>query len=177
MSPAGEARNLTAALPAAPAELVRCTRANEMIGLADGALSTLDVATGNIRPLINTGNARVATLVWPDSEARLAASVSSMIVSVREEATESLLRIDLSSPRAEASAFPRASKSATLAGYHPDQNLAVFAAPQDPDGSYLWTGKGGSPNFTRRIALNEHLAGIAGGEPMVIEYRSADGQD
>jgi dipeptidyl aminopeptidase/acylaminoacyl peptidase len=171
-----EPRNLTADLPAVPVQLVRTRRGHEMIGLADGVLWTFDLATGRTRPLIETAPPRVSALVWPGPEARLTASLSSMIVRVHEGDVDSLLRIELSSSGAEVSRFPEPAKSAMLAGYHPGRNLAVFARPEDPNGSFVWTGGRGSPSFAQRIALNEQLAGIEGGEPMLIDYRSTDGR-
>jgi len=171
-----EPRNLTADLPAVPAQLVRTRRANEMIGLAAGALWTFDLSTGSHRPLVDAAEPSASAIVWPAPEERVTSSLSSMIVRVREGAAEPLVRLDLSTPRAVVAKFPEPAKGTTLVGYHPGRNLAVFAAPEDPDGSFIWTGTGGNENFARRIALNLQMAGIEGGEPIIIDYRSTDGQ-
>ncbi len=171
-----EPRNLTAALPVVPAQLVRMRRSNEVIGLADGKLWTFDLTTGRHQPLVEAGTS-VSAIVWPAAEDIATSSLSSMIVRVREADDEFLLRVDLSTLRAEVSKFVQPAKSSTLAGYHPERNLAVFAAPQDPNGSFLWTRTAKRPDFAQRIALNLQLAGIEGGEPMLIDYRTTDGQE
>lgn len=85
-----------------------------------------------------------------------------MIVRAREVDRDIPLRLDLSSSGAEVSKFPQPAKSTTLAGYHRGRKLAVFTAPRDPDGAFLWTSADGSADFVQRIALNLQLAGIAG---------------
>lgn len=64
-----------------------------------------------------------------------------------------------------------------MAAYDRSRNLTAFTAPNDPEGTFLWTGTGGSMSFVRRLALNEQLAGIAGGDQQLIDYRSTEGQE
>jgi dipeptidyl aminopeptidase/acylaminoacyl peptidase len=171
------ARKLTDGLAAVPAELVRIARSNEMIGIADGKLWSFDLTNGRHRPLTEALGPRVSAFVWPRDDERIAAPAASVIVRLREGDSSSLARIDLSTPGAEILSLPQPPESTALVEYHPGRNLAVFTAPQHPYGSFLWTARGGSHDFTRRIVLNEQVAGIAEAERMLIEYRSADGED
>jgi dipeptidyl aminopeptidase/acylaminoacyl peptidase len=172
-----EPRNLTRALTTVPTLLMRTHDANEMIGLADGQLWGFDVTTGSHRPLLDAGHPPVNALTWPAAEERVMATHTSLIVRIRERDADSLLRVDLSPSGSKILPFPQPPKATTFAGYNLERNLAVFSAPQDPQGTFLWTGAGGSSDFARRIALNEQLAGIAGGERLIISYRSTDGQE
>jgi dipeptidyl aminopeptidase/acylaminoacyl peptidase len=173
---AGDPRNITDGLTTVPSELVATHREHQMIAIADGALWSFDLANGARRRLVESDSMQVEAFAWPHAEDRLAAAASSMIVRVREHDSDSLARIDLTTSAATLTNFPEPPKATTLAGYHPGRNLVVFAAPQDPDGTFLWTGAGGGSNFSGRIALNQQLAGIAGAERLLVDYRSTDGQ-
>jgi dipeptidyl aminopeptidase/acylaminoacyl peptidase len=170
-----EPRNITGAMPSAPSQLVRTPSGHEAIGLADGALWHFNFKQRNART-VEAGSAVFESVVWPAEEERAAAPVQSIIVRVRENGVTALRRVDLAAG-SHVSSFAQPPRSTALAAYHPGQNLAVFTAPRHPDGTFLWTGRGGTSDFVERLALNQQLAGIAGGEPLLIDYRSTTGEE
>lgn len=173
--PPGTPRNLTGAQTVAPAELVRTRAPDEMVGLAGGAMWSLNVSSGAHRRLTDPGRYSVTGFAWPTAAGRATTALASAIVRIRAGSSDSLVRLDL--PGGGMSSFPRPAKATAVAAYHPEQNLAVFTAPQDPDGTFLWTGAGRKDGFAERIALNRQLAAISGGELQLIDYRSLDGRD
>jgi dipeptidyl aminopeptidase/acylaminoacyl peptidase len=175
VSSASEPRNLTGPLNAVPGELMRTRNPNEVIGLVDGALWSFDTMTGSHRT-IDAGGRSLGGLLWPEPETRVTDPVTTMIARARDSNSDALLRIDLSQSGATTT-FPQPPRATTVAGFDPVRNFVVFTAPQDPDGTFLWTGAAGTSDFAKRIALNEQLAGIAGAERTLIDYRSTDGQE
>lgn len=176
-SPSGEPRNVTGALSAAPAELLRTSSANEMLGLADGAVWRFDLGRRSHSKLSQTAAVQVSSLVWPAEEQRLNSPVSSLIVRALQSDASSLLRISVSASGADVSPVPHPPQSMALAAYHPTRNVVLFVAPQHQDGSFVWSVTAGSSQFAQRIALNQHLADVAPAEQVLIDYRSLDGKD
>lgn len=162
---------------AVPAEVIASTRPAEVIGVADGELWSLDLANGSRQNLTEKLVARISAVVWPRQDQRHGTAVSSVIVRATDAGTNSFVQVDLSPSGVRLSTVAQPPDATSLAAYHPERQLAVFAAPQHPQGSFLWTARGQGSDYVRRIALNDHLAGIADPQRTLIQYRSANGED
>jgi dipeptidyl aminopeptidase/acylaminoacyl peptidase len=173
VSAQGELRNLTTGLAAVPAALMRTDMANELLGFVDGAVQRFDAATGDHRALDVQGH-RLMSVLWPSAEERATGAVTSLIA--RTEEADHVVRLDVSGPVVIGS-FSLPSRATTIAAYDRNRNIVVVTAPNDPDGTFLWTGSGVTTTFVQRLALNEQLAGIAAGDTRLIEYRSNAGQE
>lgn len=169
--PQGDPRNLTSALTTTPVALMRTESANELIGLVDATLWRLDAATGESRA-IDTGGNRLRSVLWPSAEDRATGAVASIMA---RSADGSVVRIDLSGAT-NVTTIPLPTQATRIAAYDRQRSFIVASAPDDPGGTFLWTRRGDTTNFVRRLALNEQLAGIAGSDPRIIDYRSTTGQ-
>jgi len=140
----------------------------------DESLWKFDSLTGS-RHKVDSGPYRFTRILWPSAEERAQAAVTSLVIRTGESASD-VVRVHLSGTGTLES-FPIPPNATNIAAYDQNHNLVVATAPQDPDGTFLWTGSGGTTRFVRRLALNEHLAGIAGGDRRLINYRSSTGQE
>jgi dipeptidyl aminopeptidase/acylaminoacyl peptidase len=179
--------NVTAAMKSVPATFFATNVAGQFVGVADESLWSLNVRTRKVTKLAS-GLPRGADVVWPRALDGAYRAISELIVAGRDkDGAQPLVRVVLGEHGA-ASRSTRSSSSAVKvvpltppsAGarfddYFPERSL-VTLRDLAPTGTFLWGLDTSSGQSTKLLALNEHLADIALGEPTIIDYRGVDGQ-
>lgn len=94
VSSSGELRNLTKDLQAAPSELMRTSRPNEMLALASGSLWRIDAASQTVRELPVGAASPVNAVAWPASELRALSVADRVIVRGRQRDVDAWWLID-----------------------------------------------------------------------------------
>jgi dipeptidyl aminopeptidase/acylaminoacyl peptidase len=165
----GEARNLTAAMKAAPPELFIEGGHDSFVGTADGKLwrITLDGATPD-DVLQKRAEEKIVAVVWSNS----LNWCHQIVVSLQNGAEAGFLLVDLGSGRFERISKPEAEASLTF--YDLERTRAIFKA-DTRSGTRLWVVDRDSPP-RKVLETNTFLKGVAEGEVRKIEYKSLDGQ-
>ncbi len=167
---AAEARNLTAALSAAPSRLVRTADGSVLIGVAASAVWRIPLDGSTPTNLTAGSPTKHAAIAWPtDSRIRTAA----VIVAGADERADAFHRLDVAS--GQITALPPVAAGARLVAGHVDGRSAYFVADGNA-GTSLAVVRDGAPP-TPIASLNTFLAEIVPGDVRRIDYRTTDGKE
>jgi dipeptidyl aminopeptidase/acylaminoacyl peptidase len=172
VSAAGAPRMLTEKLMSAPADLLPVQDGRRFIGIAAGDLWRLDIESGAWTNLTATFDPEIAGITRPTSDIPRAATLSSVVVSVRQGMRTDYYRVDVISGRRVR--LERPSDLATLAAYRANTDIGVFTA-NESTGTFVWIVQGEARR--QLLKTNEFVRDIAQGEFRIIDYRSLDGED
>jgi dipeptidyl aminopeptidase/acylaminoacyl peptidase len=167
----GAPRNVTAAMPKAPSRLLPAGAADRFLGLADGTIWTIGVGRESFveaTPANQFGRGTL-TLLPPGPDGKRADLLFEGAV---------LAHVTLPDPENASTlavhAIAPPTPTARLLDGDPGTGTLVFR-DDTPGGTVLWATDGRGGNAQRRLTVNEHVASIAEGRRLLIQYRGADG--
>lgn len=172
----GEPRNVTASMPRVPSRLHPAGAQGSFIGVADGAIWAIG-AGGDAPTRATAGGlpANASLTLLPSSPGSNRIDV---LVGGRVNDGATLAHVALSdlsdADSATINPIPFPTATADFADGDPRKGTLVFR-DETPGGTVLWATDGRGGNATKRLSLNEHVAGIAEGRRLLIPYRGADG--
>ncbi|HWV58462.1 MAG TPA: prolyl oligopeptidase family serine peptidase [Longimicrobiales bacterium] len=168
----GPARNLTAKLANAPAEIYRVAGGRDWVGISGDEVWRFG-PSGEPVDLTAGINEPVTGFAWVDQAQAGARGVGEVVIRTGKKLEEiEYYRISLSG-REEVERLAKPKATAELAAYVAAAGQSVFRAA-DRTGTYLWFASRGAQVRTI-LETNTFLRGIAEAEARRIEYRGLDG--
>jgi dipeptidyl aminopeptidase/acylaminoacyl peptidase len=170
VSPDGTVQDVSGGQKSVPDDLFISGDQRAPIGLADGDLWKLDVGAGRWSNLTASFEPKITGVDWKDKNLNSKSNV--VVVSTSEGQSKALYRLDLATGATRQLALP--SENATLTGYQPSSDLAIFTAAEST-GTYLTFVQG--DRRKNIVETNQFLKDVAAGQLKQIQYRGLDGQD
>jgi dipeptidyl aminopeptidase/acylaminoacyl peptidase len=173
IAPRGEANdkngtNITSTLATVPQQLEATQDTNEMLGLADGHLVSINVGG----PVSDSSPPGEWEWSWPNRGTNGQPLDELFVQSAKGDYYA--IPVHRQGTHTEPRLMKRPSPDATLEAADPEHHLAVFAA-NERTGSTLWVGDGETTQFESRLTVNQQLRDIADAKRMLISYIGADG--
>ena len=166
---AGAPRNTTASLRRVPSRLLPTGAPDRFLGHAGGAIWTIGVGAepfAQSKPLEQFGSGSLTLLPRGPEQGQWDL--------LFEGAT--LAHITLTTDATRVAIHPIALPAATARLLDGDPRQGTLVCRDDtPGGTVLWATDGHGGDAKRLLTLNEHVAGIAEGRRLLIEYRGTDG--
>jgi dipeptidyl aminopeptidase/acylaminoacyl peptidase len=169
----GEIRNLSKAFTGFPLGNSAWSAADgghALFGVAGGRLWRLDAESGTLKSVLDAcQGGQVARIAWMSPDASQVVIADKSIVST----LGAYCAVDVRS--SEITPFEKPTPDSRMVAVSPKAGVAFYAA-QNKTGSYVWRSDIRSKRHDQVMSLNSHVASLAEGKIIDIDYRSLNGR-
>ncbi|MBL8268148.1 S9 family peptidase [Steroidobacter sp.] len=165
--------NLTSKMEHVPASWHRSVSNGRLVGVADNALWTLDIGTGQATRLASAALPEAAEVMWASPPQ--SATLTLLIAGKGKDGVRPWVRAQIQGDTATVTPLALPSPTARFESYDAARARVLFEDAA-PTGTFLWATSAAGGDAKKLLSLNEHMANVALGETRLIEYRGIEGQ-